>query len=198
MEALSVIIQVSFFKITKKIFKNENFYTLNEKDLVDTSMQLAPCTQGYDVGLLTDAGCPNVADPGSKLILLAHQNNISVVPLIGPSSVLISIMSSGLNGNKFAFNGYLTHDKKLLKKEIIKYENYSKKFNQSQIFIETPYRNEKLFNDLINNLNPQTELCIACNLNLESSSIKTAPVNDWKKIKPNLHKKPAIFIINSF
>lgn len=181
----------------KKIFKNENFYTLNEKDLVDTSMQLAPCTLGYDIGLLTDAGCPNVADPGSKLILLAHQNKISIVPLIGPSSILISIMSSGLNGNKFAFNGYLPHDKKLLKKEIIKYENYSKKFNQSQIFIETPYRCQNLYEEFVQILNKDTFLGISAKLFTDDQLIKTLQVKEWKKIKLNLKKSPTVFIIDS-
>ena len=118
--------------------------------------------------------------------------------MVGPSSILLGLMASGLNGQNFAFNGYLPINKNQRVRALKLYERKSLKENQSQIFIETPYRNDKLFHDLINNLNPQTELCIACNLDLESPFIKTAPVNDWKKIKPNLHKKPAIFIINSF
>ena len=118
---------------------------MNEEDPIATSKQLKPCISGENIGLLTDAGCPNIADPGAKLILHAHENNINVIPLVGPSSILLAMMSSGLNGNNFSFNGYLPIDKNERSKTIKKLEIQSKNNNQSQIFIETPYRNQSLF-----------------------------------------------------
>ena len=138
-----------------------------------------------------------MADPGATIVKRAHHFGIEVKPMVGPSSILLGLMASGMNGQNFAFNGYLPIDRNERLRAIKLYEKKSLKENQSQIFIETPYRNENLYKDLIKYLNPQTELCIACNLTLESSFIKTATVNDWKKSKPNLHKKPSVFIINS-
>lgn len=179
-----------------KIINYENFELLNEKDPVQTSQQLKPCLEGKDIGLLTDAGCPNIADPGSKLILHAHQNDVNVIPLVGPSSILLAMMSSGLNGNNFSFNGYFPVDKNERIKRIKQLEILSKNHNQSQIFIETPYRNKALYEDLIKSLNDNTLLCIATNIGSKKERIKTLSVNDWKRKKLNLEKNPTIFIFH--
>jgi 16S rRNA (cytidine1402-2'-O)-methyltransferase len=145
---------------------------------------------------LSEAGVPAVADPGASIVKLAHENNIQVVPLVGPSSIIMALMSSGMNGQNFAFNGYLPIDKGERKKAIKDLEKLSKDKNQSQIFIETPYRNEKMFADLKAVLTPATNLCIAADITLPSEFIKTLSMQDWKHQTPALHKKPAIFIIH--
>ena len=157
---------------------------------------LNPCAQGIDVGLLSEAGCPGVADPGADVVALAHQKGIKVVPLVGPSSILLAIMGSGMNGQSFAFNGYLPIDKAEKKGAIKGFERYSFEKNQSQLFIETPYRNNKLVDDLLDTLQGDTLLCIACDLTLPSEFIKTFKVNQWKKNKPDLQNRPTIFIIH--
>jgi 16S rRNA (cytidine1402-2'-O)-methyltransferase len=162
---------------------------------IETSKYLDICEQGINVGLLSEAGVPAVADPGATIVKLAHQKNIQVVPLVGPSSILMAMMSSGLNGQNFAFNGYLPIDKGDRKRAVKDLEKLSKDKNQSQIFIETPYRNEKMFADLKAALSPTTYLCIAADITLPSEFIKTMMVKDWKHQQPDLHKKPAIFII---
>ena len=149
------------------------------------------------MGLLTDAGCPNIADPGAKLILHAHQNNINVIPLVGPSSILLAMMSSGLNGNNFSFNGYLPIDNKERSIKIKKLEAHSKNNNQSQIFIETPYRNQSLFDELKRSLNNNTFLCIARNIGSKNQKIKTMSISDWKKEKFSFEKDPTIFIFDA-
>ena len=160
-------------------------------------MQLVPCLNGKHIGLLTDAGCPNIADPGSKLIMHAHENQIKVIPLVGPSSILLAMMASGLNGNNFSFNGYLPVDGNERKKKLKEFEINSKKNNQTQIFIETPYRNQKLFNDLIKVLNDQTFLCIAVNVGSKNQSIKTMSIGYWKKHRIKLSKDPSVYIFHS-
>lgn len=157
---------------------------------------LDPIYEGYNIGLISDAGCPGVADPGSDIIKIAHQSNIKVVPLVGPSSILLAIMSSGLNGQNFAFNGYLPIDRADKKNKIKELEKTSQQKNQSQIFIETPYRNNKMLEDLTKTLSGDTKLCIACDITLSTEYIKTLSVNEWKKNKINIDKKPAIFIIH--
>ncbi|MBU3012095.1 SAM-dependent methyltransferase [Polaribacter vadi] len=161
----------------------------------ETQTYLDVCAQGFNVGLLSEAGVPAIADPGASIVKLAHQKNIQVVPLVGPSSILMAMMSSGFNGQNFAFNGYLPIDKGERKRAIKDLERISIDKNQSQIFIETPYRNEKMFADLKANLSPQTNLCIAADITLSSEYIKTMAIKDWKHQQPNLHKRPAIFII---
>jgi 16S rRNA (cytidine1402-2'-O)-methyltransferase len=162
---------------------------------LETSKYLDICKQGMSVGLLSEAGVPAIADPGASIVKMAHQNNIRVVPLVGPSSILLAMMSSGMNGQNFAFNGYLPIDKADRKKAIKDLERVSKDKNQAQIFIETPYRNEKMFTDLKATLTPTTSLCIAADITLPTEYIKTMMVQDWKHQQPDLHKKPAIFII---
>ena len=146
---------------------------------------------------MTDAGCPNIADPGAKLILHAHENNINVIPLVGPSSILLAIMGSGLNGNNFSFNGYLPINKNERSIKIKKLETHSKNNNQSQIFIETPYRNQSLFEELKKTLNNNTFLCIAKNIGSKNQNIKTMQIKGWKSKKILLEKEPAIFIFQS-
>lgn len=157
---------------------------------------LDPCKQGKNMGLLSEAGCPGVADPGAEIVKLAHQINIQVVPLVGPSSIILAMMSSGMNGQSFAFNGYLPIDKQERKSALKKFERRSQEENQSQIFIETPYRNNKLLEDLCQVLHPQTKICVACDLTLPSEYIKTMPAKHWKTTKIDFHKRPSIFIIH--
>jgi 16S rRNA (cytidine1402-2'-O)-methyltransferase len=165
-------------------------------DELDIQKYLDVCDQGVNIGLLSDAGVPAIADPGAKIVALAHHKNIRVQPLVGPSSILMAMMSSGLNGQNFAFNGYLPIDSKEKKQKIKSLERLSKDYNQSQIFMETPYRNENLLKDLLRTLTPTTKLCIAVDITLEAELIKTYTISEWKNIKIDLQKKPAIFIIH--
>jgi len=155
---------------------------------------LEACLNGKDMGLLSEAGCIGIADPGAEVVRIAHEKGIQVVPLVGPSSILLTMMSSGLNGQNFAFHGYLPIDKSEKKLQIKRLERISLEQNQAQIFIETPYRNEKFFEDLKQSLHPSTLLCIGCDVTLTTEYIKTQTISQWKKTKPDLHKKPAIFI----
>lgn len=161
----------------------------------ETQKYLDVCQQGFNVGLLSEAGVPAIADPGASIVKLAHQKNIQVVPLVGPSSILMAMMASGMNGQNFAFNGYLPIDKSDRKRTIKDLERISNDKNQSQIFIETPYRNEKMLADLKITLSPHTNLCIAADITLSTEYIKSMAVKEWKHQQPNLHKRPAIFII---
>lgn len=165
-------------------------------DEFETQNYLDICDEGVSVGLLSEAGVPAVADPGASIVKLAHQKGIQVVPLVGPSSILMAMMASGMNGQNFAFNGYLPIDKSDRKKAIKELERLSREKNQSQIFIETPYRNEKMLDDLRATLSQETRICVACDITLPSEYIKTLSVKDWKKTKTDLHKRPTIFIIH--
>ncbi|QED36370.1 SAM-dependent methyltransferase [Antarcticibacterium arcticum] len=156
---------------------------------------LEPCKEGIDVGLLSEAGCPGVADPGAEVVKLAHEMGIQVIPLVGPSSILLAMMGSGMNGQSFTFHGYLPIDKKERKHELKNLERISLERNQAQIFIETPYRNNNLLEDILQSLSPATRLCIACDLTLTSEYIITKSIKDWGKTKVDLHKRPTIFII---
>ncbi len=165
-------------------------------DAIELPEFLEPCLKGINVGLLSEAGCPGVADPGADIVKLAHQKNIKVVPLVGPSSILMAMMSSGMNGQRFTFNGYLPIDKGERKKEIKRLERLSYEQNQSQIFIETPYRNNKMIEDLSHVLEKNTNICVACDITLPSEFIKTQSAMEWTKNKVDLHKRPTIFIIH--
>lgn len=165
-------------------------------DQMEVSTYLDICDKGVSVGLLSEAGVPAIADPGAEIVKMAHQKNIRVIPLVGPSSIILAMMASGFNGQNFAFNGYLPIEASERKEAIKSLEKLSKDKNQSQIFIETPYRNEKLFIDLKSTLNPATKLCIACDITLSTEYIKTLQISDWKKEHPDLQKRPAIFIIH--
>jgi 16S rRNA (cytidine1402-2'-O)-methyltransferase len=150
------------------------------------------------VGLLSEAGVPAIADPGANIVMLAHQKNVDVVPLVGPSSIILAMMGSGLNGQNFAFNGYLPIDKTARKKKIKELEKCSKDNNQSQLFIETPYRNQNLFNELRNSLTPTTFLTIAADLTLSTEYIKTLTAKEWNTENLDLHKRPCIFIFHKY
>ena len=164
-------------------------------DPSELSSYLNPCKEGIHVGLLSEAGCPGVADPGAEIVKIAHQIGIQVVPLVGPSSILLAMMGSGMNGQSFTFNGYLPIDKKERKQELKTLERISAERNQAQLFIETPYRNNNLLEDIKQTLNPVTRLCIACDLTLPSEFILTRSIMEWDKTKVDLHKRPTIFII---
>jgi len=154
------------------------------------------CKNGKSMGLLSEAGCPGIADPGADVVKLAHENNIQVVPLVGPSSIVLALMSSGMNGQSFAFNGYIPIDKGERKATLKKMERISYEQNQTQLFIETPYRNNKIIEDICSALHPQTRVCIACDITLPTEYIKTLTVKEWKHVKIDLHKRPAIFVIH--
>jgi 16S rRNA (cytidine1402-2'-O)-methyltransferase len=171
--------------------------TLNKHtEVADHNEMIKPCLQGINIGLMSEAGCPGVADPGAAIVKLAHEKGIQVVPLVGPSSILLAMMGSGMNGQSFAFNGYLPIDKSDKKSALKNYEKLSHDKNQSQIFIETPYRNNKLLEDFLQTLQPNTHLCIAADITLPTEYIKTLRVADWKKTKIDLHNRPKIFIIH--
>ncbi len=157
---------------------------------------LEPCKKGINIGVISEAGCPGVADPGADIVKIAHRNNIKVIPLVGPSSILLAMMGSGMNGQSFAFNGYLPIDKGERKQELKRLERLSFDQDQSQLFIETPYRNNKMLEDLCSVLNGNTDICVACDITLPTEYIKTMTANEWKKTKVDLHKRPTLFIIH--
>lgn len=150
---------------------------------------------GIDVGLMSEAGCPGVADPGAEIVAEAHKRGIKVVPLVGPNSMIQAIMSSGFSGQSFAFHGYLPIDKIERTKKIKELEMLSEKYRQTQLFMETPFRNNHLLEDVLKNCHKSTQLCIASNINGEDELIKTMAVGAWKGEKIDLHKKPTVFLL---
>ena len=181
----------------EKIQSSLRISLLNKRtETSELKSMITPCLNGQNIGLMSEAGCPGVADPGAVIVKLAHENGIQVIPLVGPSSILLAMMASGMNGQSFAFNGYLPIDKGEKKSALKSFENLSNSKNQSQIFIETPYRNNKLLEDLVQILQPNTHLCIATDITLPTEYIKTFRVADWKKTKVDLHNRPTIFIIH--
>lgn len=157
---------------------------------------LQPCLDGHDMGLLSEAGCPGVADPGARVVQAAHQKGIQVVPLTGPSSILLALMASGMNGQQFCFHGYLSPKKPELAKELKRLEQLSAKLKQTQIFIETPYRNNGFVETALQSLDSHTQFCIAVDLTLHEEFVETHTVDEWKKRTiPDLHKRPAIFLM---
>lgn len=175
-----------------------HFNTVNKfTEPIELGSYLQPCLDGLDIGLMSDAGCPGIADPGAAIVTMAHQKNIRVIPLVGPSSILLAMMASGLNGQNFAFNGYLPIDKAERKSKIKALEKLSKSTGQAQLFIETPYRNNQLLDALLATLTPNCSLCIAADITLPSEFIKTMTSNEWKKNKVDLHKRPTLFIIQN-
>ncbi|GIM57044.1 S-adenosylmethionine-dependent methyltransferase [Capnocytophaga canimorsus] len=172
-----------------------NFYVINKHtQATEIPSFLYPCFLGFSVGVISEAGCPGIADPGSEVVSLAHQKNICVVPLVGPSSILLAMMASGLNGQSFAFNGYLPIDREQRKKTLKSLERKARE-GQTQIFIETPYRNDKMLADLLQTLQANTLLCIASDITLPTETIKTQTISQWKKVKVDFQKRPTIFII---
>ena len=157
---------------------------------------LAPALAGADLGLLSDAGCPAVADPGARLVARAHALGIRVVPLVGPSSILLGLMGSGLNGQSFAFHGYLPVAEGERDAALRTLEDESRRLGRTQIFIETPYRNERMFEALLRTLKPETRLCVACELNTAGELLLTRLVREWKKAaRPALARRPALFLL---
>ena len=160
----------------------------------DYAAYITHCLQGHSIGIISEAGCPGVADPGAEIVRVAHQKALRVIPLVGPSSLLLAMMSSGLNGQNFAFNGYLPIDKQVRRKTLKILERKVQE-GQSQLFIETPYRNQQLLSDLIETLQADTLLCIATDLTLPTESIRTLPIGQWKHTSIDLQKRPTLFII---
>lgn len=156
-----------------------------------------PIEEGKNLGILSESGCPGVADPGALAVHYAHQHGIAVVPLVGPSSLLLSLMGSGLNGQRFAFHGYLPIDVKDRQQAIRELEKESKQKNQTQLFIETPYRNQTVFNDLVKTLAPSTQLCVAYDVTGSAEMIKTKMVSEWRNEKITLDKLPCVFLLLS-
>ncbi len=172
--------------------------TLNKYTELETIPNLLnPCLEGHDIGILSEAGCPGIADPGAEVVKMAHRLGIQVVPLVGPSSIVLALMASGMNGQNFAFNGYLPIESTDRKKKIKQLERIAKEENQSQLFIETPYRNDKLLAELIKTLGMTTLLCVACDITLSTEFIATKPIAEWKHVTVELHKRPTIFIISA-
>jgi len=172
------------------------FYPLNKHtDPKEISGYLKPLEDGISMGVISEAGCPAVADPGADVVAIAQRKGLQVVPLVGPSSIILSVMASGFNGQSFAFNGYLPIEPADRVKRIKALEQRALTEHQTQIFIETPYRNHKLVEDLLANCKPQTHLCIAANITCEGESIHTHTIKEWRNQIPDLTKIPCIFLI---
>ncbi len=162
----------------------------------DVAGLLTPLLAGKDVGLMSDAGCPGIADPGAKLVELAHQKGVRVVPFVGPSSIVLSLMASGLNGQQFAFLGYLPIDKALRNQKLKEIEKRSLSHKETQLFIETPYRNQHMLEAILAVCQPNTRLCVACDISLSTEMIITKTIASWKKNPlPELHKRPTVFLL---
>ncbi|EDM43286.1 hypothetical protein SCB49_00987 [unidentified eubacterium SCB49] len=190
-------------RFIKNISPNKNQGSLHISEInkftadEDIPAMITPCLEGKDVGVISDAGCPGIADPGALVVQEAHKQGIRVVPLVGPSSILLAMMASGFNGQNFAFNGYLPIDKQERKSAIKRLEKLSGEYKQAQAFIETPYRNNQMLESLISSLNKNTSICVACDITLSTEYIKTFTVNEWKRKKVDLNKRPTLFIIQN-
>ena len=186
----------------KKIYREKDidattFYSYGKHDTLSLEEDFLPhILSGQNVGLLSEAGLPCIADPGSKIVEYAHNFQIDVVPFVGPSSIILALMASGMNGQNFAFTGYLPIDKSDRTRVLRYLESLTKKTGQTQIFMETPYRNHQLFDTIIKVCSNNTKLCIASDITLSSENIKTKNISEWKQEKININKKPAIFLIN--
>ncbi|MEM8969820.1 MAG: SAM-dependent methyltransferase [Bacteroidota bacterium] len=172
------------------------FELLTKKTSSDTLPHLMkPALVGQDIGIMSEAGCPGVADPGARAVAYAHQQSFRVVPLVGPSSILLALMASGFSGQSFAFHGYLPIDREKRRQAIKRLEKQSKQYNQTQIFMETPYRNNQLLADVIRCCQPKTLICVARNISGSDEYIKTQPACIWQKNLPDLHKVPTVFLL---
>lgn len=173
------------------------YYELNKRTRQeDLAEMLSAAERGSGVGLLSDAGAPGVADPGAKIVLMAHQKKIRVIPLVGPSAILLSVMAAGLNGQAFTFNGYLSPKRQQLAKDLRRLEATSRKGNVTQLWIEAPYRNQATVETAIEALHPNTLFSVACDLTLETEFIFTGRVKDWdRSVGEGLHKRPAMFLL---
>lgn len=172
------------------------FYELNKRTLSkDIASFLNPIKLGESIGVISEAGCPAIADPGADVVAIAQKNNYKVVPLVGPSSILMSLMASGFNGQSFAFHGYLPIEENERARALKVLEEKLYKEDQTQIFIETPYRNNKMAEDILKHCKPQTKLCIAMNISCDNETIVTKKVGAWKGKLPDMHKQPCVFLI---
>lgn len=182
---------------TAKPVRELTLLTLNEHTTEkELPALLAPLLAGQDVGLMSEAGCPGIADPGAQLAALAHRKGIRVAPLVGPSSILLALMASGLDGQRFTFLGYLPSEKATRVQKLREIEQLSRKNRETQIFIETPYRNQHLLQDILANCHAETRLCVASNISLETESIRSQRVADWNKAPlPDLHKQLTVFLL---
>lgn len=190
-----------FLRLLDKNFPidNSQFYELNKHTKInEIDAFLTPAKNGNDMGIMSEAGVPGVADPGSQVVSLAHKQNIQVMPFVGPSSILMAVMAAGLNGQNFAFNGYLPIKPSERIRKIAALEKRSKTEQQSQLFIETPYRNNALLDDILKTCQPNTLLSIAVDITLASEFIKTDSIKNWRKQKPDINKRPGIFTIHSY
>jgi len=179
----------------KPPFNNLTFLTLDKHTSQDELSRFLDPVSEANIGLLSEAGVPCVADPGSEIVRLAHSKNIDVIPLVGPSSILLALMASGLNGQSFAFTGYLPIRRNDRINKIKQLEKRSFNENQTQIFIETPYRNNQLFADIISSCSPVTLLSIATNLTMPDEQIRTMTISEWKRLNVDINKKPTVFIL---
>lgn len=173
------------------------FKTLDKRtEDKDLPALLSSLIEGQDVGLMSEAGCPGIADPGARLAALAHKKGIRVAPLVGPSSILLSLMASGLNGQRFTFLGYLPAEKQERIQQLKVIEQRAKAHHETQIFIETPFRNQHMFEDILSHCGSEVELCVACNISLPDEFIVTKRIRAWKQTTlPDLHKKPTVFLL---
>lgn len=173
-------------------------HTVDKETDTDTIFRLLqPALEGKTIGILSEAGCPGVADPGSLVVEMAHQLGIKVEPLVGPSSILLGLMASGFNGQSFTFHGYLPIDQRERSHKLKDIERTSKREKQTQIFIETPYRNKAIVEAMIKNLHPDTRLCVAVDLTTPNETVISKRIQEWKGVKVDLHKRPAIFLIQA-
>lgn len=177
------------------IIDNYKWVTIHKAETQVRSQFTAFLKQNDNIGIISEAGCPGVADPGQILVGVAHANNATVIPLVGPSSLLLALMASGLNGQQFQFVGYLPIDNAERAKTLKSLEAESSKKNCTQIFIETPYRNNQLLETILRACMPATRLCIAAELTSEKEWVKTMTIKDWKNSIPDLHKKPTVFLL---
>ena len=180
----------------KKDFDEVVFHLLNEHtEETEVEGFLDSLKAGKNVGLLSEAGTPCIADPGAEIVRIAQQRNIKVVPLIGPSSIYLALMASGFNGQNFIFHGYLPVDKRERKRKLLELEQNAGKLGQTQIFIETPYRNNQMLQSIIEVCNPEVLLCVATNITGSDESIVSKRVKDWRKTNLNIHKQPTVFLL---
>jgi len=177
------------------VIDDYEWFTIHKTEENQKATFLQKLKEGKTVGIISEAGCPGVADPGQILVEAAHHAGATIKPLVGPSSILLTLMASGMNGQHFQFVGYLPVEQSEKMKIIRELENESRKKNCTQIFIETPYRNNQLMETMLKTCQPSTKLCIAANLTSANEFIRTKPINEWKKHLPDLHKQPAIFCL---
>jgi 16S rRNA (cytidine1402-2'-O)-methyltransferase len=177
------------------VIDHYEWFTIHKAEASVKQQFILKLKEGKTIGLISEAGCPGVADPGQILIEAAHQHKAIIKPLVGPSSILLALMASGMNGQQFSFVGYLPIDDQQRKRKLLQLEETSARFNSTQLFIETPYRNNQLMETILKVCKPQTRLCVAANLTSGTEWIQARTISEWKKEVPDLHKKPVIFCL---